>query len=131
MRINMTTSAFIYDAIRTPRGKGKKDGSLHEVKPVDLLAGLLRALRDRNNLDTAIVEDMVFGCTAPVDEQGCNIGKIAAMVADYEESVASFQIDRACASGADAVGIPAMKDDDGILVGIPAHSIYATVMGLI
>ena len=77
----MTRSAFIYDAVRTPRGKGKKDGSLHEVKPVTLITGLMDALKQRNNLDTSRVDDVIIGCTAPVGEQGSNVAKTAMMAA--------------------------------------------------
>lgn len=110
----MTVSAYIYDSIRTPRGKGRKDGSLHEVKPVDLLAGLLKELQARNDLDTARLDDMVFGCVTPVSEQGGNIGSVAALVADYDQSVPAIQIDRFCASSQDAVGLAAMKVMSGM-----------------
>ena len=73
----MSTPAFIYDAVRTPRGKGKKDGSLHEVKPVDLLAGLLKGLQARYDLDTSRIDDLIIGCVMPVGEQGSNIAKTA------------------------------------------------------
>ena len=69
----MTYAAFIYDAVRTPRSKGKKDGSLHSVKPIDLGAGLLRELQSRHDLDTAYVDDVVMGCVSPVGEQGSEI----------------------------------------------------------
>ena len=75
----MSRPAFIYDAVRTPRGKGKKDGSLHEVKPLDLFAGLLKGLQERHDLDTARVDDIIMGCVTPVGEQGANIAKIAPM----------------------------------------------------
>ncbi|MFO6062788.1 acetyl-CoA C-acyltransferase, partial [Pseudomonas aeruginosa] len=76
------TDAFIYDAVRTPRGKGKKDGALHSVKPVNLMAGLLRAVQRRNDLDTAQVDDIVLGCVTPVGDQGADIAKTAAPVVD-------------------------------------------------
>lgn len=110
----MTTPAYIYDSIRTPRGKGKKDGSLHEVKPVNLLAGLLRELQARNDLDTSRIDDMVFGCVTPIGEQGGNIGSVAALVADYDQSVPAVQIDRFCASSLDCVGLAAMKIMSGM-----------------
>lgn len=110
----MATPAFIYDSIRSPRGKGKEDGSLHEVKPVDLLAGLLKELRTRNDLDTSRIDDMVFGCTAPIGEQGGNIGAVAALVADYDQCVPAVQIDRYCASSLDAIGLAAMKIMSGM-----------------
>lgn len=105
----MSTPAFIFDAIRTPRGKGKKDGSLHEVKPVDLLASVLKALQARYSLDTARIDDLIVGCVMPVGEQGSNIAKTAAMVAGWDEKVAGMQMDRFCASSLDATAIAAMK----------------------
>jgi acetyl-CoA acetyltransferase len=80
----MSTEAFIYDAIRTPRGKGKKDGSLHEVKPVNLLAGVLAELQQRNGFDTAAVDDVVMGVVSPVGEQGSVIAKVAALKAGWD-----------------------------------------------
>lgn len=109
----MTTEAFIFDALRTPRGKGKKDGSLYSVKPVDLIAGLLRALQARNQLDTSQVDDVVLGCVSPVGEQGGNIAKTAVLVADWDVSVAGVQLNRFCASGLEAVNIGAMKVRSG------------------
>ncbi|AVR68432.1 acetyl-CoA acetyltransferase [Pseudomonas paraeruginosa] len=115
------TDAFIYDAVRTPRGKGKKDGALHSVKPVNLMAGLLRAVQRRNELDTAQVDDIVLGCVTPVGDQGADIAKAAALVADWDEQVAGVQINRFCASGLEAVNLGAMKVRSGfedlVLVG--------------
>ncbi|MBI7174829.1 acetyl-CoA C-acetyltransferase [Pseudomonas aeruginosa] len=115
------TDAFIYDAVRTPRGKGKKDGALHSVKPVNLMAGLLRAVQRRNDLDTTQVDDIVLGCVTPVGDQGANIAKTAALVADWDEQVAGVQINRFCASGLEAVNLGAMKVRSGfedlVLVG--------------
>jgi acetyl-CoA C-acetyltransferase len=105
----MSHTAYIYDAIRTPRSKGKPGGSLHEVKPVDLGAGLLRELQARHNLDTAYVDDVIMGCVAPVGEQGGDIGKMIAINADWDESVAGMQLDRFCASGLEAVNSAAAK----------------------
>ncbi|MBT8765283.1 acetyl-CoA C-acetyltransferase [Metapseudomonas boanensis] len=107
------TEAFIFDAVRTPRGKGKKDGALHSVKPVNLIAGLLRALVERNDLDTSQVDDIVLGCVTPVGDQGADIAKTAALVADWDESVAGQQINRFCASGLEAVNLAAMKVRSG------------------
>lgn len=109
----MTHHAYIFDAIRTPRSKGKKDGSLHEIKPVDLAAGVLRTLQSRLQLDTAYVDDVVMGCVAPVGEQGSDITKMAVMNADWDESVAGVQLDRFCASGLEAVNIAAQKVASG------------------
>jgi acetyl-CoA C-acetyltransferase len=107
------TEAFIFDALRTPRGKGKKDGALYSVKPVDLIAGLLKALQARNNLDTSQVDDIVLGCVTPVGDQGADIAKTAAMVADWDVSVSGVQLNRFCASGLEAVNMGAMKVRSG------------------
>ncbi|RQP25784.1 acetyl-CoA C-acetyltransferase [Piscinibacter terrae] len=107
------TEAFIYDAIRTPRGKGKADGSLHEVKPVNLLAGVLVALQRRNDLDTAQVDDVVMGCVSPVGEQGACIAKTAALKAGWDVQAAGVQINRFCASGLEAVNLAAQKVRSG------------------
>jgi len=107
------TEAYIYDAVRTPRGRGEKTGSLHEVKPVELLAVVLRALRERNDLDTKIVDDVVIGCVTPVGEQGADIAKTALLYADWDESVPGTQINRFCASGLEAANIAAMKVRSG------------------
>jgi acetyl-CoA C-acetyltransferase len=107
------TEAFIFDALRTPRGKGKKDGALYSVKPVDLVAGLLRAMQARNNLDTSQVDDLVLGCVTPVGDQGADIAKTAAMVADWDVSVSGVQLNRFCASGLEAVNLGAMKVRSG------------------
>ncbi|WP_296254764.1 MULTISPECIES: acetyl-CoA C-acetyltransferase [unclassified Pseudomonas] len=107
------TEAFIFDALRTPRGKGKAGGALHSVKPVDLVAGLLRELQLRNHLDTAQVDDIVLGCVTPIGDQGANIAKTAALVADWAISVAGVQINRFCASGLEAVNLGAMKVRSG------------------
>jgi acetyl-CoA C-acetyltransferase len=109
----MSTDVFIYDAIRTPRGKGKKDGALHTVKPVSLVVGLMKALEERNNLDTSKVEDVVLGCVTPVGEQGADIAKTAALAAGWDEKVSGLQINRFCASGLEAVNMAAMKVASG------------------
>ena len=105
--------AFIFDAVRTPRGKGKKDGALYSVKPVDLVAGLLKALEARNELDTSQVDDIVLGCVTPVGDQGADIAKTAALVADWDEQVSGVQLNRFCASGLEAVNLAAMKVRSG------------------
>jgi acetyl-CoA C-acetyltransferase len=105
--------AFIYDAIRTPRGRGRKDGSLHEVKPVDLLAGTLAALQRRHAFDTARVDDVVVGCVSPVGEQGGCIAKTAALVAGWDMRAAGVQVNRFCASGLEAVNLAAQKVASG------------------
>jgi acetyl-CoA C-acetyltransferase len=96
--------AFVYDHIRTPRGRGKAVGSLHEVKPVDLVVGLLDELKTRNpTLDTARVDDVVLGVVTPIGDQGGDIAKTAALKAGYPETVAGVQLNRFCASGLEAV----------------------------
>jgi len=107
------TQALIFDAVRTPRGKGKADGALHSVKPVNLMGGLLGALQQRMDLDTSQVDDIVLGCVTPVGEQGADIAKTAALVADWDVSVAGVQLNRFCASGLEAVNLAAMKVRSG------------------
>ncbi|MFG0381665.1 acetyl-CoA C-acetyltransferase [Pseudomonas sp. zbq_18] len=107
------TEAYIFDAVRTPRGKGKKDGALYSVKPVDLVVGLLKALEQRNRLDTAQVDDVVLGCVTPVGDQGADIAKTAVLAADWAECVAGVQLNRFCASGLEAVNMGAMKVRSG------------------
>ena len=107
------TEAFVYDAIRTPRGKGKKDGSLYEVKPVNLLAGVLSELQRRNQLDTSQVDDVVMGVVSPVGDQGGVIAKVAALKAGWDFTCAGVQINRFCASGLDAVNLAAEKVRSG------------------
>ena len=107
------TDAFVFDAIRTPRGKGKRDGSLHEVKPVDLLAGVLKALQQRNQLDTACVDDVVMGVVSPIGEQGAVLPKVAALKAGWDFTASGVQINRFCASGLEAVNMAAQKIASG------------------
>jgi acetyl-CoA C-acetyltransferase len=107
------THAMIFDAVRTPRGKGKKDGSLHEVKPVDLLAGLLTKLQKRHAFDPAQLDDIVMGVVSPVGEQGSVIAKTAALKAGWDFRVAGMQINRFCASGLEAVNLAAQKVASG------------------
>ena len=106
--------AFIYDHVRTPRGRGKPDGSLHEVTTNALAAGVLENLRDRNDLDTKLVGDVVFGCVDPVKEAGGDITRTAILQAGYDESVAGVQLNRYCASGLDSVNFAAAKIEAGI-----------------
>jgi acetyl-CoA C-acetyltransferase len=101
--------AFIYDAVRTPRGKGKKNGSLHEITALSLASQVLENIRDRNNLDTSRVDDVVLGCVAPVGEQGSDIARIAVLNADYAETTAGVQINRFCASGLEAFNMATAK----------------------
>ncbi len=105
----MTSEAYIYDAIRTPRGRGKADGALHDVAPIDLLATLFHALEQRTQLDTAQVDDIVLGCVTPIGEQGGNIARTAALYAGWHIDTPGMQINRFCASGLEAVNTAAMK----------------------
>ncbi len=107
------THAMIFDAVRTPRGKGKKDGSLHEVKPVDLLARLLTQLQKRHRFDPAQLDDIVMGVVSPVGEQGSVIAKTATLKAGWDFRVAGMQINRFCASGLEAVNLAAQKVASG------------------
>lgn len=107
------TEAFVFDAIRTPRGKGKKDGSLYEVKPINLLAGLLTDLQHRHQFDTALVDDIVMGVVSPVGEQGSVLPKVAALKAGWDFQCAGVQINRFCASGLEAVNMAAQKVRSG------------------
>ena len=107
------TEAYIIDAIRTPRGKGKKDGSLYEVKPISLLTTLLNELKDRHQLDTSKVDDIVLGCVTPIGDQGADIAKTAAIAAGWDNDVAGVQINRFCASGLEAVNLAAQKVRSG------------------
>ena len=103
------TDAFIYDAVRTPRGRGKPDGSLHEVSTLGLAATALKAIKDRNKLDTRLVDDVVMGCVDPVGEAGGDIARVAALTAGYGDHVPGIQINRFCASGLDAVNFAAAQ----------------------
>ncbi|CAM3001777.1 acetyl-CoA C-acetyltransferase [Acinetobacter celticus] len=107
------SEAYIIDAIRTPRGKGKKDGSLYEVKPITLLTTLLNELKDRHQLDTSKVDDIVIGCVTPIGDQGSDIAKTAAIAAGWDNNVAGMQINRFCASGLEAVNMAAQKVRSG------------------
>jgi len=109
----MTTEAYIFDAVRTPRGRGKKDGSLYSVKPITLLTSMLRSLQERNSLDTTQVDDIVMGCVTAVGDQGADIAKTAALAADWDEKVAGVTLNRFCASGLEAVNLAAMKVRSG------------------
>ena len=105
--------AYIYDAVRTPRGKGKKDGSLHEITGLSLATQVLEALRDRNDLDTSKVDDVILGCVTPVGELGADIARTAVLSAGWAQTVAGVQINRFCASGLEAVNMAAAKVKSG------------------
>lgn len=124
--------AFIFDHLRTPRGRGKSDGALHAITPVQLASQTLSALRDRNHLDTALVDDVVFGCVSPVGEQGANIARVSVLAADYAESVAGQQVNRFCASGLEAVNIAAAQIMSGqslAVIGGGVESMSRVAMG--
>ncbi|MHA3893369.1 acetyl-CoA C-acetyltransferase [Acinetobacter sp. GXMZU3951] len=126
------SEAYIIDAIRTPRGKGKKDGSLHEVKPITLLTTLLNELQQRHQFDTAKVDDIVLGCVTPIADQGGDIAKTAAIAAGWNDDVAGVQINRFCASGLEAVNIAAQKVRSGwedIVVAGGVESMSRVPMG--
>ena len=108
------TEAFVYDALRTPRGRGKATGSLHATKPVSLVVGLLDEIKTRNpGLDPQRVEDVILGCVSPIGEQGADIARTAALAAGYENSGPGFQLNRFCASGLEAVNVAAQKIRSG------------------
>ena len=103
------TEAFIYDHVRSPRGRGKANGSLHTITPINLASQVLAAVRDRNQLDTSLVDDVVLGCVSPVGEQGADIARVAVLNADYAQSVPGKQLNRFCASGLEAVNTAAAQ----------------------
>src|ERR1700712_2667461 len=108
------TDALVFDAIRTPRGKGKHNGSLHGTKPVDLVVGLMHEMLGRHvKLDPNRVDDVVLGCVSPVGDQGADIAKTAAIKAGLPDTVAGVQLNRFCASGLEAVNIAAQKVASG------------------
>jgi acetyl-CoA C-acetyltransferase len=126
------TDCFVYDAVRTPRGKGKTNGSLHEVPSLELATQVLKALRDRNNLDTSKVDDVILGCVEPVREQGADIARIAVLNADYAQSVAGVQVNRFCASGLEAVNMAAaqiMSGQSDMAIGGGVESMSRVPMG--
>lgn len=101
--------AYIYDAVRTPRGKGKPGGALNEVAPINLAVTALQAIRNRSNLDTSRVDDVILGCVSPIGEQGADIARIAVLHADYDQSVAGVQVNRFCSSGLEACNMAAAQ----------------------
>jgi acetyl-CoA C-acetyltransferase len=126
------TDTFIFDHVRTPRGRGKADGALHQITPIQLLAQMLTSLRDRSDLDTSLVDDIVMGCVAPVGEQGADIARIAALVAGFAESVPGKQVNRFCASGLEAVNAAAaqvMAGQSDLVIGGGVESMSRVPMG--
>ncbi|MEL7119151.1 MAG: acetyl-CoA C-acetyltransferase [Bacteroidota bacterium] len=107
------SEAYIYEAFRTPRGKGNSRGSLYEVKPVDLLSTLLEYLQKKIHLDTKLVGDAIIGCVSPTDDQGYNIAKAALLHSNWDQSVSGLQLNRFCASGLESVNLAAMKIKSG------------------
>ncbi|MBK6553379.1 MAG: acetyl-CoA C-acetyltransferase [Rhodocyclaceae bacterium] len=126
------TEAYLYDHVRTPRGKGKPDGALHEITPIQLATQMLQAIRDRSRLDTRLVEDVILGCVVPVGEQGGNIARIAALNADFAQTVPGVQINRYCGSGLEAVNFAAAKIRGGLadlVIGGGVESMSRIPMG--
>ncbi|WP_405239723.1 acetyl-CoA C-acetyltransferase [Lentisalinibacter orientalis] len=124
--------AYIFDHVRSPRGRGKSSGSLHPVTPIELLTQVLESIRDRNELDTSKLDDVVIGCVAPVGEQGSNVARVAALNADYAENVPGKQLNRFCASGLDAVNTAAsqvMAGQADLAIGGGLESMSRVPMG--
>lgn len=110
----MTETAYIYDYVRTPRGKGKAGGALNQVTPIWLVRGLLKALKERNNLDTSQVDDVVLGCVGAVSEQGSDIARVAVIDAGWDETVAGVTLNRFCGSGLESINLAAAKIMSGM-----------------
>ena len=126
------TDAFIFDHVRTPRGRGRPDGSLHEISSVQLTAQVLGALAERNQLDTSLIDDVIMGCAQPVGEQGGNIARAAVLLAGYAQTVAGQQVHRFCASALEAVNAAAaqiMTGQHEAAIGGGVESMSRTVMG--
>lgn len=126
------TDAFIFDAVRTPRGKGRSSGALHGNTPISLAITALQALRERNSLDTAFVDDVILGCVEPAGEQGANIARVAVIAAGYHESAAGVQVNRFCASGLEACNMAAAKVMSGqspLVIGGGVESMSRVPMG--
>ena len=124
--------AYIYDHVRTPRGKGRPDGALHEITSVEMVTQLLKALKSRNELDTALLDDVIIGMAQPVGEQGGVLARAAVLQAGYAQTVAGQQIHRFCATGLDAVSLIAAQVHSGMIqagIGGGVESMSRTVMG--
>ena len=106
-------TAFIYDAVRTPRGRGKKNGALYEVKPIELLTTVINALNERNQLKNVSIDDIILGCVTPIAEQGSNIARTLALYTEWCKESPGMQINRFCASGLEAINLAAMKIASG------------------
>jgi acetyl-CoA C-acetyltransferase len=126
------TDAYIFDHVRSPRGRGKKDGAIHEVTPVNLLSQMLRALTDRNDFDVKSIDDVVAGCVTAVGEQGGNVGRFAAYMADYGDGVPGMHVNRFCASALVAVNYACarvMAGQADMMVGCGVESMSRVTMG--
>jgi acetyl-CoA C-acetyltransferase len=126
------SDAYVFDHVRTPRGRGKPDGALHEVTPIRLLAQTLEALRDRTELDTSRVDDVIMGCVMPVGEQGANVARVGAMEAGFDESVPGKQLNRFCASGLEAINSAAstvMAGQSDLVIAGGVESMSRVPMG--
>jgi acetyl-CoA C-acetyltransferase len=124
--------AFIFDHVRTPRGRGKSDGSLHSITPMQLAAQTLAAIRDRSELDTALLDDVVLGCVSPIGEQGSDIARVAALVAGFDQRVPGKQLNRFCASGLEAVNTAAaqiMSGQSDLAIGGGVESMSRVTLG--
>lgn len=124
--------AYVYDAVRTPRGRGKSDGSLHEVQPIQLLTSVLKSIQSRNQLDTSYVDDVIMGCVTPIGEQGADIARTAVLEAGYAESVAGVQLNRFCSSGLEAINQAAayvMSGQVDLIVAGGVESMSRVAMG--
>ena len=126
------TDCYIYDAVRTPRGRGKKDGALHEVTALELATQTLRAIRDRNHLDTTKLDDVIMGCVDPVGEQGADIARAAVLKAGFDQTVPGVQINRFCASGLEACNMAAgqiMAGQSDLAIGGGVESMSRVPIG--
>ena len=126
------TDCYIYDAVRTPRGRGKKDGGLHEVTALELASQALKAIRDRNKLDTSALDDVILGCVDPVGEQGSDIARAAVLKAGFADTVPGVQINRFCASGLDACNMAAgqiMSGQSELAIGGGVEAMSRVALG--
>ncbi len=124
--------AYIYDAVRTPRGRGKSDGSLHDIQPVQLAQQVLQQLRERNQLDTSLIDDVILGCVTPIGEQGADIARTAVLAAGYDQRVAGVQINRFCSSGLEAVNMASayiMSGQQDLIIAGGIESMSRVAMG--
>ncbi|WP_372770092.1 beta-ketoacyl synthase N-terminal-like domain-containing protein, partial [Lutibacter sp.] len=125
--------AYIYDSVRTPRGIGKKTGALSQVSPVQLVTTLLKALKERNGLDTTLVEDLILGCVTQAGEQGGNVAKVAAQCSNYGDHLSALSINRYCASGLEAINQAAAMVKSGwsnLIIAGGVESMSRVPMGI-